>query len=204
MPDDIATGLTTQDGQPVYVRRSARRRRTVSAFWEEGRAVVAVPASFSARQEREWVAKMVQRLQASAGRKKAPRSDAELLAQANALSRKYLSGRAQAASVRWVSNQRSRWGSATPAEGSIRISDQLRGMPQWVIDYVLLHELTHLLVASHSPEFWRELESYPETERAKAFLAGASFAATRGLADDYRGSLGESGVSGESPEESSC
>ena len=41
-------------------------------------------------------------------------------------------------SVRWVSNQNSRWGSATPAEGTIRLSDKLRPMPQWVIDYVLL------------------------------------------------------------------
>ncbi|AJT41518.1 M48 family metallopeptidase [Psychromicrobium lacuslunae] len=185
MPEDIATGLTTQDGRPVYVRRSARRRRTVSAFWEDGRAVVAVPASFSARQERDWVAKMVLRLQSQRGGKRPARSDQELLERSLELSKKYLGNRPQPSSVRWVSNQRSRWGSATPADGSIRISVQLRGMPQWVVDYVLLHELTHLLVASHSPEFWRELESYPDTERAKAFLEGVSFASTRGLSGDY-------------------
>ena len=46
-------------------------------------------------------------------------------------------------------------------------------MPQWVIDYVLLHELAHLLVAGHDAAFWRLLEAYPETERAKAFLDGS-------------------------------
>jgi predicted metal-dependent hydrolase len=84
-------------------------------------------------------------------------------------------------SVRWVSNQNSRWGSATPSDGSIRLSDKLRPMPQWVIDYVLLHELAHLLVAGHNAAFWKLLEAYPETERAKAFLEGVSFATSRGL-----------------------
>jgi hypothetical protein len=54
-------------------------------------------------------------------------------------------------------------------------------MPQWVIDYVLLHELAHLLVAGHNAAFWKLLEAYPETERAKAFLEGVSFATSRGL-----------------------
>jgi hypothetical protein len=55
-------------------------------------------------------------------------------------------------------------------------------MPQWVIDYVLLHELAHLLVAGHNAAFWKLLEAYPETQRAKAFLEGVSFATARGLA----------------------
>jgi predicted metal-dependent hydrolase len=47
---------------------------------------------------------------------------------------------------------------------------------------VLLHELAHLLVAGHNAAFWKLLEAYPETERAKAFLEGVSFATSRGLA----------------------
>ena len=70
-------------------------------------------------------------------------------ARAAHLSAAYLGGRAQPASVRWVSNQESRWGSCTPAEGSIRISDKVRGMPGWVLDYVLLHELAHLIEPGH-------------------------------------------------------
>jgi hypothetical protein len=54
-------------------------------------------------------------------------------------------------------------------------------MPQWVIDYVLLHELAHLLVAGHNAAFWKLLEAYPETQRAKAFLEGVAFATSRGL-----------------------
>jgi predicted metal-dependent hydrolase len=183
-----ASSLTTEDGAPVVVRRSARRTRTVAAFWENGTAVVAIPARFTAAQEAEWVHKMVAKLQrqgerrAASGRRR-PATDAALAAHAAQLSAQYLGGRAVPASVRWVSNQNSRWGSATPAEGTIRLSDKLRPMPQWVIDYVLLHELAHLLVAAHNAAFWKLLEAYPETERAKAFLEGVSFATGRGMAD---------------------
>ncbi|SDT44306.1 hypothetical protein SAMN04489743_2934 [Pseudarthrobacter equi] len=194
--------LTTADGAPVEVRRSSRRTRTVAAFWEDGTAVVAIPARFTSAQETEWVRRMLAKLQrqgerrSAAGRKR-PASDAALAAHAAHLSAQYLGGRSAPASVRWVSNQNSRWGSATPAEGTIRLSDKLKPMPQWVIDYVLLHELAHLLVAGHNAAFWKLLEAYPETQRAKAFLEGVSFASARGLAngrgagDDKAGALPE-------------
>lgn len=185
--------LTTDDGIPVVVRRSARRRRTVAAFWEDGNAVVAIPAHFTKAQEGEWVRRMLDKLKRQgergahgAGRRK-PASDAALAGHAAELSSKYLGGRAIPTSVRWVSNQKSRWGSATPADGTIRLSDKLQSMPQWVIDYVLLHELAHLLVAGHNAAFWRLLEAYPETQRAKAFLEGVAFATSRGLGPDEEG-----------------
>ena len=178
--------LTTADGAPVEVRRSARRTRTVAAFWENGTAVVAIPARFTAAQESEWVHRMLEKLHRQGTRRQKrrhqPATDAGLAAHAADLSARYFGGRAVPTSVRWVSNQNSRWGSATPSEGTIRLSDKLRDMPQWVIDYVLLHELAHLLVAGHDAAFWKLLEAYPETARAKAFLEGVSFATSRGLA----------------------
>ncbi|WP_426996395.1 M48 family metallopeptidase [Pseudarthrobacter sp. N5] len=182
-----STQLTTDDGAPVLVRRSARRRRTVAAFWEDGTAVVAIPAHFSKAQESEWVGRMLEKLRMqgakrSRGASRRPATDAALALHATELSAGYFGGRAVPTSVRWVSNQNSRWGSATPSDGTIRLSDKLRPMPQWVIDYVLLHELAHLLVAGHNAAFWQLLEAYPETVRAKAFLEGVSFASSRGLA----------------------
>ncbi|WP_457962956.1 M48 family metallopeptidase [Arthrobacter sp. D1-29] len=179
----------TADGAPVEVRRSARRTRTVAAFWENGTAVVAIPARFTAAQESEWVHRMLEKLHRQGERrtrkgKRQSATDAALAAHAADLSAQYFGGRAVPTSVRWVSNQNSRWGSATPSEGSIRLSDKLKAMPQWVVDYVLLHELAHLLVAGHNAAFWKLLEGYPETERAKAFLEGVSFATSRGLAPD--------------------
>lgn len=153
--------------------------------------MVAIPAHFSVAQERLWVAKMVGKLETKgygpaggAGRSTEKRRgsvDAELMTRAAALSSRYLAGKAVPVTVRWVKNQHARWGSATPAQRSIRLSDKLQGMPDWVVDYVLLHELSHLLVASHGPEFWELLRGYPQLERAKAFLEGVSYATSRGL-----------------------
>ena len=69
-----------------------------------------------------------------------------------------------------------RWASCTPAEGTIRVSDRLRDVPEHVLDYVLLHELAHLLVPGHGPAFWRLLASYPRLERARGFLDGLAHA----------------------------
>jgi predicted metal-dependent hydrolase len=159
---------------PVEVRRSRRRSRTVTAYREGGRTVVAIPARFTRAQEREWVARMLDRL-ASQEQRRRP-SDDQLVRRAAELSSRYLGGRAVPSSVRWSSNQGRRWGSCSVGDGSIRISDRLRGMPSWVTDYVLLHELTHLLHAGHGPEFWAELDAYARTERARGFLEGYAFA----------------------------
>lgn len=158
----------------VEVRRSRRRTRTVTAFRENGRLVVAIPARFTRVQEREWVRRMVARVEA-AERRRRP-SDERLATRAAELSRRYLGGQARPTSVTWSSRQGRRWGSCTVAEGTIRISTRLQGMPGWVLDYVLLHELAHLLCAGHGPEFWALLGGYPRTERARGFLEGVAHA----------------------------
>lgn len=167
---------------PVEVRRSARRVRTVTAFRENGRTVVAIPARFTVAQEREWVRRMVSKLEAQ-DRRRRP-SDAQLAARAAELSRRYLGGQARPVSVAWSSNQGRRWGSCTPSDGTIRISDRVRGMPAWVLDYVLVHELAHLLHHGHGPEFWAAVEAYPRTERARGFLEGYAFCADLPQSDD--------------------
>lgn len=157
----------------MEVRRSRRRKSTVSAYRDGDRTIVAIPARFTREQEREWVQRMLDRL-ADSERRRRP-SDEQLARRAADLSARYLDGRARPSSVRWATNQDRRWGSCTLVDGSIRISTRVRGMPGWVLDYVLLHELAHLLHAGHGPEFWKLLEAYPRTERARGFLEGVSF-----------------------------
>ena len=160
-------------GDAVEVRRSRRRSRTVSAYREGDRTIVAIPARFTRAQEREWVERMLARLSAKEKRRRP--SDAELMERAGALSARYLGGQAAPVSVRWVTNMDRRWGSCSVQDRAIRISDRVRGLPGWVLDYVLLHELAHLLHAGHGPQFWALLESYPRTERARGFLEGVAF-----------------------------
>lgn len=176
----------------VEVRRSPRRRRTVSAYRDGARIVVLIPARFTRAEEAQWVAKMVARLDHSTQpRRGRAATDAGLAARALALSNTYLAGQARPTSVRWVATMRTRWASCTPADGTIRMSQRLREMPTWVQDYVLVHELAHLLEPGHGPRFWALVERYPRTERARGYLDGVSAAAGLELADDLADDLAD-------------
>lgn len=158
----------------VEVRRSKRRRRTVSAYRDGEKVVVLIPASMTRVQEAEWVETMVARLDRQDQRRRP--SDEQLFKRAQDLSGLYFGGIIEPESVRWVENQNSRWGSCTPGDRSIRLSSRLQGMPVWVVDYVLVHELAHLIESSHNEEFWSWVDRYPKSERAKGFLMGWSSA----------------------------
>ncbi len=160
----------------MEVRRSRRRRRTVSAYRnDDGTIVVLIPGRMTKAEEREWVTTMVARLQRSEARSKP--SDDALARRAEVLSQPYLEGLARPMTVRWVDNQQHRWGSCTPADKTIRLSDRLQGMPGWVVDYVLLHELAHLLERGHTKAFWRMVDQFPKADRARGFLEGVALAA---------------------------
>jgi predicted metal-dependent hydrolase len=150
---------------PVEVVRSTRRRKTVSAEIRQGVLVVRIPARMSRSDERMWVERMQDRLQSAptAG------GDSDLIERASRLAVRH--GLPVPASVRWA-NQPTRWGSATPLDRSIRINRQLQHQPDWVLDYVLVHEIAHLEIPDHSPEFWELVARYPLAERARGFLLG--------------------------------
>lgn len=160
----------------VVVRRSARRTRTVTAYRERKSIVVLLPMQMSLDEEQRCVAEMVTKVLAREARRAAPRSDEQLLHRAHKLAGAYLTPavgtRVEPQGVVWVRNQRRRWGSCTPSTGAIRLSERLRPMPAWVVDYVLVHELAHLVEATHSARFWRLVQRYPQAERAKGFLEG--------------------------------
>lgn len=150
---------------PVEVVRSPRRRKTVSAEIRQGVLVVRIPARMSRSDEQMWVERMQHRLQSvpvGAG-------DSDLNERAAILAERH--GLPPPASVRWAT-QTTRWGSATPLDRSIRVNRQLQHQPDWVLDYVLVHEIAHLEIPDHSPEFWALVARYPLAERARGFLLG--------------------------------
>ncbi|HEX2042064.1 MAG TPA: M48 family metallopeptidase [Acidimicrobiales bacterium] len=151
----------------VEVIRSRRRRKTVQAAEHGGVVRVLIPASMSKADEERWVAHMVARL----GRRRATEAT-DLGARAAVLASRYQLPRP--ADVRWVDNQRSRWASCSPADGVIRVSSRLAGFPSWVVDYVLVHELAHLVEPSHNRDFWALVNRYRRAERARGFLLAKS------------------------------
>lgn len=134
----------------------------------DGVAEIRIPQRMTKAQEREAVAEMLGRLKAKSAR--TPATDQALAARAAALNAQVLESRASFRSIRWVSNQRSRWGSCTTSTGDIRISDRLKGAPDYVVDAVIVHELTHTFVHNHSQEFWSWANRAPQAERAKGYL----------------------------------
>ncbi len=69
-----------------------------------------------------------------------------------------------------IRNQRWRWGSCS-REGHICLNWRLVAMPDWVRDYVLLHELMHLKRMDHSPRFWKLVAAVcPTFREARAWL----------------------------------
>lgn len=169
------TSLTCRDTvrsvDEVEIRRSPRRKRTVKAYRDGNKIVVLMPEHLSPDEEAAHVESLV----ATIRRKEKSLTDEELMDRAANLSEQWLGGRAQPTSVRWVSNQVKRWGSCSSHDRTIRLSDRLQGMPPWVVDYVLLHELAHLIEANHGPQFHALVDEFPHTERAKGFLEGVSW-----------------------------
>ncbi len=148
---------------PVEVIRSARRRKTVQARLVDGVLRVHVPAHLSAAEEERWVEELRSRVM-----RKRTAAGIDLRARAVGLARRH--GLPEPAEIDWSDRQQSRWGSCSVESGRIRLSSRLAACPGWVLDYVIVHELAHLVVPGHGPKFWGLVNRYPKTERARGYL----------------------------------
>lgn len=185
----------TPAGAPPELRiiPSARRRRSSSARLIGNVVEVRVPALMPAAEQRRVAERLRDRILRSVQRvRRAP----DLERRAHELNSLLFGG-----TLRWqaigFADQNSRWGSCTPASGTIRIARRAADLPPWVLDYLLVHELAHLEEPNHSPRFWKLVERYPLTERARGYLMAVDHGAgiQRGAGDD----LGEGRTDG--PEE---
>lgn len=149
--------------------RSARRRKTVTAYRSGNEVVVLIPARMSRAQEKHWVATMLGKLD-ERERRGAVSSDEDLMRRSVELAGRHFEGRLVPRSIRYVDNQRARFGSCTPEDHTIRISRVLADMPEWVRDYVICHEMAHLAHPDHSRKFWDLVGRYPLAERARGYL----------------------------------
>ena len=158
--------MTKQKEWPVEIIRSRRRRKTVSAKLQDGVLVVRAPANMDEAELRPIIANFQKRM----AKRHLPHTDAELVPLAGEMERDYFNGRLPPYTIRYVTNQNKRFGSCTPAQGTIRISHRVASMPHFVRAYVVVHELAHLLEANHGRRFWQLVNAYPLTERARGYL----------------------------------
>jgi predicted metal-dependent hydrolase len=152
----------------VRIVRSDRRARTVGAKLVGDTVEISAPAHLSDEELQPIIEKLTARLE----RRKQGRDldDRDLQRIAQELNRQHFDGALHWASIAWSTQQDKRFGSCTPADRTIRISHRLATMPRFVLEYVVMHELAHLLEANHGPRFWQLVNRYPKTERARGYL----------------------------------
>lgn len=165
------SSLTLPSGLPQFkVVRNQRRRSSMSAYRQAGVIIISIPARMSKQDEIAAIPEMIAMVQRREAKER--KSDEQLLMMGMALLEKYLPEfEIKPASINWRSMSE-RWGSCTTVDRTIRISDRLIGAPTYVLDYIIFHELIHLMISGHDADFYNYLNRYSDQERAEAFLEG--------------------------------
>lgn len=151
----------------VEVVRSKKRKKTAQAYIVDGRLRVLIPAGLEPTDEAGLVADLVRKTT-----RRISSAGVDLGARAAELAKRY--GLPEPEAIEWSNRQLRRWGSCTVSEGRIRISDRLASMPEWVLDWVIIHELAHLAVPDHGPQFQEIVSQYHLGERAEGYLIARS------------------------------
>lgn len=163
---------------PVRIVRSTRRRARASAFARDGHVVVQLPAHLPTDVAERTITDLVARV-TRRDRARRRGDDAWLQQRACAAGDRWLDG-IRPTTVSWSNRMTRRWASATPATGAIRISTVAAAFPDRVLDYLLVHELAHLVEPNHGPAFHDLVAGYPDADWARGFLAGVAHAAGAG------------------------
>ena len=150
----------------VLVKRSARSKKTIQARIVGGKMEILAPANISDAALESHIS----HLRAKLEKKIVPRNDAHLVDRANYLNKKYFQGKLTWNSIKYSSRQEQRRGSCNTITRTILISQKLTHLPSWVEDYVIVHELAHLIEPNHGKRFKALVRRYPLAERAIGFL----------------------------------
>ncbi|NPV62460.1 MAG: M48 family metallopeptidase [Methanotrichaceae archaeon] len=150
----------------VVVKRSKRRRKTIQARMVDGKMEVLAPYSIPEAALVDHISHLKERLI----KRSLPRDNSGLEARAQHLNHKYFEGKLTWNSITYSTNQKRRRGSCSVYSRTIRISQKMSEMPRWVEDYVIVHELAHLIEPNHGKRFKALVHRYPLAERAIGFL----------------------------------
>jgi hypothetical protein len=184
----VAVGSPQAEGPSISLVRSSRRRSTYKWSLINGEVRLEIPAGLPTDQEERILADVFEQARerlTRAGRS----SNAALMTRARDLAREFLpDALPRLRSVAWSDRQGRRWGSCTVGTGAIRLSSRLHLFPDYVLEAVLVHELSHLIEPNHSPAFYELANRYPLHERARGFLEAVD-RELLGAADDWDGDV---------------
>jgi predicted metal-dependent hydrolase len=173
-------GLPFEGDPPLefYYVRHRRARRYVLRVDLDGRVRVTIPRGGSRREADAFVQRQTDWIRRQRALHTPPVHPAEDIARLRQVARRVLPPRVfelaahHALTVTRVTvrNQRSRWGSCG-GDGHISLNWRLVQMPDWVRDYVLIHELMHLRQMDHSSAYWKHVAAAcPDYKAARAWL----------------------------------
>jgi len=148
----------------VEIIRSKRRKNTIQAKIVNKKLIIYLPSNLPETEEKKWIQKMIN----WKNNKKQLNNDL-LLKRAKQLNKIYFNNSLDF-SIKFVTNQKTRFGSCTYKNKSIRISDRLTKAPKWVLDYLIIHELAHIVHPNHNKKFWEKVNQYKYAERARGYL----------------------------------
>lgn len=152
----------------IRIIRSKRRRKTVQAREIDGGLEILAPAHMSDKQLEPIIEDLKERI--NRHKRLSKLEDQDLERRANMLNSRYFNNLLHWESIRWTTNQNRRHGSCNTDRGTIRISHRIAEMPRFVQDYVIVHELAHVIEPNHGHRFWDLVYRYPRTERARGYL----------------------------------
>ena len=153
----------------VKIVRSKRRLRTVSGRLVENTLLVNAPLMLPQDRLEQIVAKFKLKFERKRLKEELGKSD-DLLERAGKINEKYFANRLKINSIEYATDQNTRFGCCNYRAASIRISHRVGLMPEWVRNYVVLHEMAHLIEPNHSSAFWDIVSRYKLAERAKGYL----------------------------------
>ncbi len=153
----------------VRIIRSPARKKTVHAKIVGETLMIYLPLGMRKEEENKLIEKMKKKIENKKLKTQINKGD-YLKNRFDQFNRMYFQGNLKIKSIEFVSNQNRVRGSCTPSKGTIRISHKLMDMPEWVLDYVIMHEMSHLQYPDHSKAFWTKVGEYKYCERARGFL----------------------------------
>ena len=158
----------------VKIKYSNRRRRTVSARLVNGSLLVNAPAAMPASRLETIIDNFKSRFERKRVKEELNRNKplAEIAARLNET---YFNGSLKINSIEYAAGQNTRYGCCNCRNADIRISHRLSRMPEWVRDYVIIHEMAHLMEPNHGRAFWNIVSRYKLAERAKGYLMAVGF-----------------------------
>ncbi len=166
----------------VRVIRSQNRSKTVGAKLMNDTMIVYAPAAISGEKLNKFIDKFCKGFQ-KVRLKKELNITHNLKIVAENLNRRYFAARLNIQSIEYVTGQDKMFGVCDHIAGKIRISHHLTQMPAWVRDYVIIHEMAHLIEPNHGKSFWDIVARYKLAERAKGYLMAKGFDTNEDTAD---------------------